>query len=194
MLCKVCHETILNSSQNWGYHRKDYQNVQKDPQVESCIFCSEVRTDALKTPHGKALQYLWTARWLPATRQDQPIMAVTFRPQIEDDLCQDSDRDEKPPPLHSGAARFPQPRVFYLFKKGKPVILAAFFTSFDTNIMRPTPRCHPNCQPSWPNTPRHSRWVSPPNPTMAAAVQQPTRPLPSCQRQKTRNVSSHPPG
>ncbi|KAK3988910.1 heterokaryon incompatibility protein-domain-containing protein [Cladorrhinum sp. PSN332] len=113
MLCKICREIVFASGRRWGYHREDYHHVNKDPEVEDCTFCSDLRENATKTASDTFPRYQWTLRWLPTTRHGQPSMVVTFRP-VDENLEQDSSPEEI---KHSSSRRLTAGRVFYLFKK-----------------------------------------------------------------------------
>ncbi|KAK4159882.1 heterokaryon incompatibility protein-domain-containing protein [Cladorrhinum sp. PSN259] len=149
MLCRICQTTIFDSEQRWGYHREDYHNVVKDPEVRNCTFCSNLRIGAGKNEFPK---YQWTRRSLPTTRGDQPSMVVTFRP-VDEHLQQDSSPEEI---KHSGARRFASPRVFYLFKKDTIQVAADLGPTTDivpdgslSQIQKWMRECtlnHPKCQ------------------------------------------------
>ncbi|KAK0661201.1 heterokaryon incompatibility protein-domain-containing protein [Cercophora samala] len=110
MLCSFCQQTIFQSGSRWGIHRKHYGNVDNDLELEQCTFCCHLRKTALL--HSP---YRWTIRSLPATREDQQCMVITFR-QMDNDKVPDPQSGSDKRTSHS-TGHFRTPVIFYLLQK-----------------------------------------------------------------------------
>lgn len=110
MLCKFCQQTIFASRRRWGLHRKDYRDVDKDPELEKCTVCSHL---------GKNVDvdcaYRWTIRWLSATREDQKCMLITFR---QSDNHLSGPQAENHGDTSHSTGHFKGSVAFYLLQKG----------------------------------------------------------------------------
>ncbi|KAK4171920.1 heterokaryon incompatibility protein-domain-containing protein [Triangularia setosa] len=111
MLCKFCQHTIFCSERHWGLHRESLDpNVAKDPELKTCTFCSHLWNHA-----DSVSRYRWTIRRLPATREDEKCMTITFRP-VDDDIPGPYEVSNEDGVKHT-AGHFRPPVVFYLLKK-----------------------------------------------------------------------------